>query len=83
MYLSNEYKNYQNTPKSPWKWKYKRSVNHIVSIEDIGQLNETPTVQLDESSKSLNHVKDVHVKGIEKFDTYPICFKSTYQGKIK
>ena len=57
--------------------------SNIVPIEDIGPLDETLAVQLGESSKSLNQVKDVRVKGIEKFDTYPICFKPACQGKIK
>lgn len=40
-------------------------------------------MQLGEGSHTLNSVKDVRVKGIEKFDMYPICFKSKCQDKVK
>lgn len=56
---------------------------NIVTIEDIGPIDETLTLQLEDSSKPVNNVKDVRVKGIDKFDTYSICFKSKRQGKIK
>ena len=57
--------------------------SNIAPIEDIGPVDKTLTVQLGESSKPLSNVKDVRVKGIDKFNTYPICFKSKCQGKVK
>ena len=50
--------------------------SNIIPIEDIGPLDETLTVHLGDTSKPVSNVKDVRVKGIEKFDTQSVSSRS-------
>ena len=45
-------------------------------------MDEDLPIKMAANNTPLKNINNVKVKGIDKFDTYPICFKSKCQGKV-
>ena len=54
----------------------------IKAIPDIGQVDEQTQPRMSADATPGKHLKDVKVVGLQKFDTYAICFKCSSNLKV-